>query len=332
MDRIANILKYANTSGKGIEIAPYFTPIVPKRDGFDVLIVDVCDTEELRKSAASDPLIPKERVTEIEEVDCVGDASHIAKLLVDKHLGGQIDYVVSSHNFEHLPNPVLFLKGIEDVLKPGGFLSFAVPDCRACFDHFRLPTRLSDWLRAYHENASQPSPESVFDQQSNFAAYVTDAGDLPGCGLGTGDPQNFELSKTLEQDYQNYLSHKQNGSQYIDVHCNVFFPQILELLILDLRHLGLIGLDIVEVSQTIGHEFFVHLQKPTSARQHSAEEFYRKREELMRAISWELGASPYRNPDMSLYDFAQSKMKTWKKRAKNRIRDVGRRLRGKRVV
>lgn len=331
MDRFSKILKYADTSGKGIEIAPYFNPIVPKRDGFDVLILDVCDTEELRKSATSDPLIPTERMKEIEEVDCVGDASHIADLLADRHLNGHIDYVVSSHNFEHLPNPVLFLQGVEKVLKPGGVLSFAVPDYRACFDHFRMPTRLCDWLRAYHENATQPSAESVFDFRSNFAAYLSDKGKMPASSLASADTKRFELSRTLYQDYQEYLSNKSAKFEYSDVHCNVFFPEILELLLLELRFLGLMGLDIIEVSHTRSYEFFVHLRKPASRDTMSEEEFYDKREDLIRAISMNLGASPFRLRETSFSEFVLAKTKYRLKKASLGVRDAGRWLRRKRL-
>jgi hypothetical protein len=45
----------------------------------------------------------------------------------------------------------------------------AIPDYRACFDHYRYPTRLSDWLRSYHHPLIQPDAESLFDSDSNTA-------------------------------------------------------------------------------------------------------------------------------------------------------------------
>jgi hypothetical protein len=68
--RLQNILKYADTRKKGIEVAPYYKPIVSKKDG-DVLIIDVFDTDELRRRAEIDPLITD--TSKIEPVDLVGD-------------------------------------------------------------------------------------------------------------------------------------------------------------------------------------------------------------------------------------------------------------------
>ena len=173
MDRRDYILKYANTRGKGIEIAPYFNPLVPKREGFDVLILDVFDSNRLHENAINDSMVPNDRIDEIEPVDIVGDASQLIDIVTENSLAGKIDYIVSSHNFEHLPNPIKFLQGVELALKPGGFLSIAVPDYRACFDHFRMPTRLSDWLAGYHEDRTQPNAETVFDANAFSSVYIT---------------------------------------------------------------------------------------------------------------------------------------------------------------
>ena len=188
MNRLRKILEFCDLSGKGIEVAPYFNPAVPKRDGHDVLIMDVFDTETLRERASIDPLIPQDRLHEIEDVDLVGDASRIGDVVENTGAAGEIAYIVSSHNFEHLPNPILFLQGCYTALRPGGVLSMAVPDCRACFDHFRMPTRLSDWLMAFHENRGQPSPETIFDYTSNFAYFHKGDKKLPGCNMKKDSP------------------------------------------------------------------------------------------------------------------------------------------------
>lgn len=43
------ILKYADLESFGIEIAPFYNPLVPKADGRNVLILDVFETAELRR-------------------------------------------------------------------------------------------------------------------------------------------------------------------------------------------------------------------------------------------------------------------------------------------
>ena len=88
----------------------------------------------------------------IEDVDLVGSSTHIGELVRARGEAGTFDYVVSSHNFEHLPNPIRFLQGCAEALRPGGILSMAIPDRRACFDYFRPVTRLSDWIQAFVED------------------------------------------------------------------------------------------------------------------------------------------------------------------------------------
>ena len=140
MDRNEGVLKYITREQRGIEIGPFHNPLVPRRLGYRPVIVDVFDKETLRARALGDPNIPKDSIELIEEVDIVGSCTDLADLIRSKYDLGSFDYVVSSHNFEHLPDPIRFLRSCEMVLRPGGFLSMAVPDRRACFDYFRPVT------------------------------------------------------------------------------------------------------------------------------------------------------------------------------------------------
>jgi predicted SAM-dependent methyltransferase len=293
--RTDQILKYADLSNKGIEVAPYFNPTLRKCDGHDILVLDVFDTEKLRQNAATDAFIPQSRLVEIEDVDLVGDASHIGDLVRNANLEGQIGFIISSHNFEHLPNPILFLQGAYTALKPGGMLSMAVPDCRACFDFFRVPTRLVDWLAAFHEGRKQPSPEIIFDGAAMGAWYIAQGKTHPGCNIAHDDPAGFVPHQALDAAYDDYKRDKAQPGDYRDAHCSVFFPESLELLLTDLRKLGLIGFDVVEISQTHGLEFYVHLRKPDGAATRPQPEFafYKRREELLRRVTENLGSAPY---------------------------------------
>ncbi len=152
-------------------LAPFFNPAVSKADGHNVVIVDIQAADGLRERVLRSELIPSTRAQEIEEVDIVGDASSITTLVKNSPYEGNFCYIVSSHNFEHLPNPIKFLRGCTVVLKEGGMLSMAIPDYRCCFDHFRFPTRLSDWLRAYREDISAPDADMVLDSVSLRSRY-----------------------------------------------------------------------------------------------------------------------------------------------------------------
>ena len=170
--REAKIMRYITKEMTGLEIAPYFTPLAPKKEGYNCKILDVFNQETLIKRAISDPNIPDSTIENIEAVDILGSASDLWELLsphIDHH---SLDYIVSSHNFEHIPNPVKFLKGCERALSHSGVLSMAIPDLRCCFDYFRWPTTLTKFLESYHESKIKPNPFDVFDgdfsQTNNF--------------------------------------------------------------------------------------------------------------------------------------------------------------------
>jgi SAM-dependent methyltransferase len=293
MARLDQLLKYIDKSSLGIEVAPYFNPALPKAAGHQVMILDVFDTDALREYARKDPWIEPQRISEIEEVDIVGDASRIGEMVHERNLSGQISFVISSHNFEHLPNPIKFLRGCSDALKPGGMLSMAVPDCRACFDHFRFPTRLAEWLSAFHNDQSQPKPEQLFDLQANRAVFMMAGEERPGCNIDHDDPAGFQLIGDIRTAYDHYLKLLETPGTYEDCHCSLTFPETFELMVRDLRYLGLLNLEIVEVSRTHGFEYYVHLRKPLQASASNEADYAAQRSELLRKISQSLGAAPY---------------------------------------
>ena len=307
MSRKTEILKYVDNSRFGIEIAPYFRPLLSKTDGNKILVLDVFDTKSLREMAQKDPHISDEWIKNIEDVDIVGDASSIGDYASNLNLSGKLSYVISSHNFEHLPNPIKFLQGCASALESGGVLSMAVPDCRACFDHFRTPTRLSDWLLAYHQDIKMPSPETLFDFHANNCAYISHGQPTVGCDISQGELQYFVLQGDLKSAYSDYLSNSKNQVNYKDAHCTVMFPETLELLLRDCIFLGLIDFEIVEISKTVGLEFYVHLRKSIKTEFHDEKLYKEKRQLLLRSINSNLGSAPYLNFEGN--NFKTNKMK-----------------------
>jgi SAM-dependent methyltransferase len=293
-DRLDLLLAHRPKRGLEIEVAPYFNPALRKAAGNDVLILDVFDSKQLRALAQKDPSIPASRIGEIEDVDIVGDASQIGDLVTERGLAGKIGFVVSSHNFEHLPNPIRFLRGVESILKPGGVLSMAIPDCRATFDHFRSPTRLVDWLVAYQDGHSQPTAETIFDLRANEARFSSSVGGPGSCDWRRHDPNDVWLGGDLRKAYDTWQSLRGKQASYQDTHVSVVFDASFALLIEDLRHLGLIGLEIIEISQNCGHEFFAHLRRPVAPVTPETDEAYlARREKLLRDVIAGLGASAF---------------------------------------
>lgn len=282
MSRKQQILKHVNQLGHGIEIGPWINPIAPKREGFDCLTLDVFDTATLRSRAAGDPNIAA-LAHQIEEVDLVGSSTEIESIARAKCPELQFDYVVSSHNFEHLPNPIRFLQGCTHILKPGGVIAMAIPDHRACFDYFRPVTRLGEWLDSYHRKLDRPSLSHYFDHRYAFAHHVpTDN----TSALRAESPSGWKGPGDLREAYADWLRRMHEGegeTEYLDSHVSVFTPSSFELLIHDCVFLGLLSLKTIEILDA-DTEFHVSLQVMAQPELADPQSHRVKRDALMHSI------------------------------------------------
>lgn len=242
---------------KGIEVAPWIAPVVSKAAGYNVKVIDVFDSETLRTRAIADPNLPSDQLHLLEAVDFVGSATEIAAL-VPKEEWGSYDYILSSHNFEHLPNPVKFLQGCGKVLRDGGLLSMAVPDRRGCFDYYRSNTTLGEWLEAFAEDRARPKRQQLFDSLSSYVEFVTNRGLMGSAKVGV-DPMTIRPHGSVLASYQRFYEALPEVD-YVDAHCTVMTPASLELLLLDLRQLGLVRFEVEEIHSDLTFEFFVRLR------------------------------------------------------------------------
>ncbi len=283
MDRRSQILRHITKSHRGIEVAPWFAPLTPKRDGYDCRILDVFDKATLLTRAERDPNIPVSGHALLEDVDYVGSATAIAALVpLAEH--GTFDYIVSSHNFEHLPDPIRFLQGCQKVLRPGGYLSMVIPDSRSCFDFFRPHTTLIDWLEANAEQRDRPTRAQVFAMSASQSALIRDGRELGAFALDA-DAASVTCTGDLDTAYAVWRKATAGGA-YEDTHCSVMSPASFELLIRECQHLGLLGFEIESISKPRGCEFYVHLvNRPAAAtKQHSPAAFRAIRTQLMHRI------------------------------------------------
>lgn len=260
MDRQKELLKHISKEARGIEIGPYFSPLAPKREGYDCLSLDVFDTETLRLRASLDPALSLDKVDLIETVDLVGSAVAIDALCRAKGVACDFDYVVSSHNFEHLPNPIAFLQACGRVLKEGGYLSLALPDKRACFDFFRPRTSLSAWIEAFFEGRERPTHAQIFDQDGLIASRAG-GGDSAITFFLDESLEKISVSPNLREAFAAWrLKREINDAGYYDVHCWAFTPSSFRALLSDLHFLGLSPFAAEEVTDTALSEFYAHLR------------------------------------------------------------------------
>ncbi|CAN5515016.1 hypothetical protein BH10ACI4_BH10ACI4_01070 [soil metagenome] len=65
------------------------------------------------------------------------------------------DFVLSSHNLEHMANPVKALREWKRVLRPEGALIVVLPYYKKTFDHRREPTRVDHILEDFERNIGE---------------------------------------------------------------------------------------------------------------------------------------------------------------------------------
>ncbi len=294
MDRRQWLTDLITPEQRGIEIGPYFNPLVPKKKGFNSIIIDIADQAQLRAWAARDPLIPKSSIDLIEEVDLLGTSTEIAELVATKYSLGSFDYIISSHNLEHMPDPIRFLQSCQKVLRPTGVIALAIPDRRACFDYFRPRSTLADWLEAYFAKRQRPSASQVFSQHALRSYYLEDGKQLGGFTL-SDDPSQIYPHDSLAAAFQSYAAFEASPNEvYQDVHCWAFTPSSLELILRELNQLGLIQLEIQQVTATYNCEFFIRLSNTKSKTPLSAKAFHEQRCELLHRIHDEEAVSTRR--------------------------------------
>ena len=271
MSRLDRLRKGISPEHSVLEIGPYFNPIAARAAGYRTTTLDVFDTDQLRQNAAVDPNIPQERHQEIEEVDLVGSACDLADLTTARYGTDQrFDWILSSHNIEHIPNPVRFLQQCAAVLRPGATLRLAVPDKRYCFDHFRTLTEVNEWLEAFYEVRSQPTPYQLFRHRTIFSDSLSNG-------------KGWTPTRTSLAVFQEYFGSSGNvPSRYIDTHCWAFTPESFELIVRDMIAFGLVELRIESVSETFGLEFYVDLVRPPISVPVCEKEYYDTRERLLR--------------------------------------------------
>jgi len=200
-------------------------PIAPKRDGWNVLTVDHALQDELRKKYASDPKVKTEN---IERVDAIDDGRDFSEILSIPERS--LSYMLSSHNIEHLPDPISFFLRCEKALAPGGRLFLLVPDRRGTFDYLRPHSTTGQVLEAHHLRRKRHSPGALFDH----GAYPT---------AGNGPSASLLLRNTPAQGYSKFLAGIEGGD-CIDAHAWIFTVSSFLLLIHELRELGLIRLGV----------------------------------------------------------------------------------------
>ena len=238
-------------SGRGLELGPLDRPIMAKRDGFDVQIVDYLDTESLRVKYGTDDHSDHDP-TAIEEVDFVSRGESLSDLIGDE---GIYDWVVASHVIEHMPDPLSFMQDVERILRPDGRLALVVPDKRVTLDYYGEISTTGQVLDAHTDRRTRPTAGQAFD---HFARAATLSGAIAWSAENEGTPEMLHPHESARLAYQRSLGGDDFGGE---LHCWRFTPAGFRLIVDDLAGLGLTTLGVVAEHDTVGCEFFVTLAR-----------------------------------------------------------------------
>ena len=96
------------------------------------------------------------------------------------------DFILSSHNLEHMANPLKALSNWKRVLKPQGFLLLVLPDKARTFDYLRPVTQLKHLCDDYERN----TPES---DMTHLEEFVT-----------LWDYSKYPIAKNVEEHRRRY--------------------------------------------------------------------------------------------------------------------------------
>ena len=138
-----------------------------------------------------------------------------------------LDYLVSSHVLEHLPDPIAALHEWHRVLRPGGLLYLVVPDQRYTFDAPRPTTTTEHLLRDFAEGTTAADAAAHIDE----FVFQTDWSILSPTTARADRPTRQAAARTR------YLHDLEQGRP-IDIHYHTFTPDSLEA---HLQAAGFIG-------------------------------------------------------------------------------------------
>jgi 2-polyprenyl-3-methyl-5-hydroxy-6-metoxy-1,4-benzoquinol methylase len=242
--RKQRILAMVDVKGRGVEIGPGYDPIAPKREGYDVQVIDHTSREKLvekYRPVGAD-------VDRIEEVDFVWRGESYLELT---GAAEAYDWIIASNLVEHTPDFIAFLEDCDAILKDGGVLALAVPDRRYSFDRFRPVSGLAHVIDSHVARHKIPSVGTA----AEYCMNVVSKGGLRCWNAGT--PGDYEFIHSAS--HSRFVTAEVARGVYHDVHNWVFVPHSFRILLNDLHALGYTRLREVSFHPTEGFEFYVAL-------------------------------------------------------------------------
>lgn len=250
--QIKKLLASVKTDALILEIGGGFNPRFFKATYPNVRHLDHCSTEELRKKYSDPSLGVAHRASNIQEVDFVFSGGPIEDLVPPDM---RFDLIYGSHVLEHQVDLITHLQSLEKLIAVDGRIIEVIPDLRACFDALRFPTVTSDVLVVHLNKPTIHQGKQVFD----YLARMVNAD--RGYRMSEGDFDGLRFEHSLAEAQEKMLAMEERGATYFDSHAWAFTPTSFQLLMLELRLLGLTNLSPSYVSPQYGNQFCVELAR-----------------------------------------------------------------------
>lgn len=207
--------------GAGLEIGPLHQPLYRPR-GTSVRYVDRFDVATLREH------YPELDGFDLVAPDIIDDGETLATVP-----DGSVDFVIANHMIEHCEDPIGTIANHLRVLRPGGVLYMAVPDCRFTFDREREITPVEHTARD-HAEGPQGSRRGHFEEWARYVDRVP------------GEDVPRRADELMERNYS--------------IHFHVWTPSaFVRMLSYGQQDLGLPFE--LEAMERNGHEFIVILRR-----------------------------------------------------------------------
>jgi len=231
--RRAFVMSHLPAHLRGLEIAPYFNPMVD-RSKYDVFYVDCIDNDEIQRKAGENPGAVGCYVPRIDAVWVPG------KRLADCVGGRKFAYAVASHVMEHVPNPLGWLNEILECVEVGGRVAIMLPMRTKSMDYYRQNTTFGQVVGWSIEKPSLPTPTQVMDFLSQSFFHT-------GEPVIEGQMPRFEdaVRHYSDKDAVNYANFVWNEKHYLDVHCSTWTPESFKEIFGRLRDVGLLHCEVI---------------------------------------------------------------------------------------
>jgi SAM-dependent methyltransferase len=193
-----------------LEIGPLDRPLLTK-DDCRITYVDHMSSNDLKDKYRQDPSV---NCDEIVPIDFVWQGT--LRPLIDTHNG--LDLIIACHVIEHVPDFVTFLRELEELLAPDGYIFLVVPDKEYTFDFLRNLTTVDQILSSFITKQKRPTLNQILDDIIHSSDHSIER----GWGGGSEGKQPA-LTRTLLEGYSIGKDIFERD-EYFDCHCWVFTP------------------------------------------------------------------------------------------------------------